>query len=433
MKRNGWRHAMFRHAMFRQAVVRGRPVMDPPVRNDQVRRSGGEYRGRYGSHFCGMLLLVCLFFGEWSPSVRAQTGKEKWTEDPAVSALLERMVDKGEAVGLVSCVIRNGEIISIAKAGVRKFGQPTTITLQDQLHLGSCTKAMTATLAALLVEEGKISWDTRLLDVFPRLRDGIHEDYHAITLTDLLSHQAGVPTNNLGKWPVGKTVRSLRYEVVRKSLAAKPEQQRGQYHYSNLGYIIAGAMMEKVTNRKWEDLVGQRLFQPLGMKSAGFGAPGKRRGTGGKKNKSGSSRIVQPWGHARDLQGKWKPNQLDNSPLFGPAGTVHCSIEDWAKFVSLHACWKKRNPPLLNPAVLDRLQTPFPGNQDYAYGWAAVERNWGLGRVVSHNGSNTFWMATVWVAPNTDFAVMIVANCCDDKIAGRLDGVVSTLIRRLAR
>ncbi|MEC9094377.1 MAG: serine hydrolase domain-containing protein, partial [Planctomycetota bacterium] len=306
------------------------------------------------------------------------------------------------------------------------------MTVDDKVHLGSCTKAMTATLVAQLVNENKISWNTRLIDVFPNLEKSIHKDYHAVTIADLLSHQSAVPKNNVGGWPRGKPVRTLRFELIKKSLATPPMQPVGDFFYSNLGFITAGAMLEKVTNKKWEDLISERLFQKLGMDSAGFGPPGLKQFTVETKKKIDSKKIDQPWGHIRNLQGNWKPIRLDNPPILGPAGTVHCSIKDWAKFISLHVSWKKRTPVLLDVATLKYLQTPR-SEQGNALGWFSVERNWAQERAINHVGSNTFWMANVWGDPGADFAVLTATNCCSDQVHQSLDEVALEMVRRFAR
>ena len=341
---------------------------------------------------------------------------------------LEGVRKKHGLVGLSCCVIKNGKIVALGATGYRKAGAEAKLTVNDQLHLGSCTKAMTATLVAQLIEEKKLKWSTRLVDVFPNLESDIHPDYRQITILDLVTHQAGLPKNNVNGWPKGrKLIRTLRFDLIKNSLEPKPENKVGDFFYSNLGFITAGAMLEKITNKKWEDLIKSRLFKKLDMNSAGFGPPGLRVFTGNGKSVAKSRKIDQPWGHYQDKEGNWVANRYDNPPILGPAGTVHCSIKDWAKFVSLHVSWKNRNPELLDKASLEFLQTPS-SEKGNSCGWFSVERSWGRGRVISHNGSNTYWMANVWGSPNKDFAVMTVTNCCNKDSSKHLDEVASRMI-----
>ena len=100
-----------------------------------------------------------------------------------------------------------------------------------------------------------------------------------------------------------------------------------------------------------------------------------------------SGGVTQPWGHhldGRDI----KPTQLDNAPSMGPAGTVHCSVPDWAKFAALHLAGEHGNSKLLKPATLQTLHIP-PPSCEYAGGWTVAERSWAGGTALNHNGSNT--------------------------------------------
>ena len=170
------------------------------------------------------------------------------------------------------------------------------------------------------------------------------------------------------------------------------------YAYSNVGYVMAGLMAEEVAGQPWEELMQQRLFDPLGMRSAGFGPPGQSSG----------ERANQPWGH-REIQGRLEPVWLDNAPCMGPAGTVHASVPDWGKFAALHLRGAEGKGRLLKPATFRTLHTPPPGS-DYACGWTVGERFWAGGRTLSHNGSNTYWYASIWLFPGLDVATLVATN-----------------------
>jgi CubicO group peptidase (beta-lactamase class C family) len=189
------------------------------------------------------------------------------------------------------------------------------------------------------------------------------------------------------------------------------------YLYSNLGYVIAGAMAEKTMSSSWEDLISKYVFEPLGMKSVGFGG----MGTPGE--------IDQPWGHGAD--GKPVPRNgpaVDNPPVLGPAGTVHCTLGDWAKFVSDHLRGARGEKALLEPAAYKTLDTsPFGG--EYALGWLVVQREWGGGTVLTHAGSNTMNYAVVWISPKRNFAVLIATNQGGPAAAKACDEAAGALIR----
>ncbi len=164
----------------------------------------------------------------------------------------------------------------LQKVGTRKWGMDVPVTLNDMWHLGSCTKTMTSTLVAILVNQGKLEWASTVSDVFPELTDGFHPDFRKVTLLQLLSHRAGLPANpDYDSISDSGSVRDQTIEAVRMELREKPLSTPGtQYLYSYLGYSIVGAMIERVSNMDWETGVTQYVFIPLKMTSAGFGGLG---------------------------------------------------------------------------------------------------------------------------------------------------------------
>jgi CubicO group peptidase (beta-lactamase class C family) len=337
--------------------------------------------------------------------------------DKEVNALLEPIRDKYKMPGLVAALVRGDRVLALGAVGVRKHGSPEPITVHDQIHIGSCTKAMTATLLALLVQEKKLRWDSTLGEVFTEDREKLHPDYRKVTLSQLLTHRASLPANVIW-WALGRdepTTRQ-RYTLLRTVLARAPKIEPGtEFHYSNVGYAVAGLMAEHVTGRSWEALMRERLFEPLGMKSAGFGPPGTK------------GKVDQPWGHFPGKEGP-RPRQADNAPVLGPAGTVHCTLSDWAKFIALHLQKSEGKTRLLTAASLRRLHTPPAEGRPYAFGWLVFERDWAAGKALTHAGSNKMWFAVAWLAPERNFAVLVATNVGGDEAREGCDEAVGALV-----
>jgi len=341
-----------------------------------------------------------------------------------LNSLLDPILKKYDLPGLAAAIVTSKGLSAVGAVGVRKYGTDTPVTIDDQFHLGSDTKAMTATMLATLVEEGKISWNTTLEQVFPELSLKMNPAYRKVTLEQLLGHRAGFSDES---WPKGKdfgdmyklpgTPREQRVAYVGMVLTEPPVSEPGsKFLYSNRSYAVAGAMAEKVANDSWENLMQKRIFQPLGMQSCGFGAMGS------------SGKIDQPWQHTLILfmHRKIEPGpQADNPPVIGPAGTVHCSVVDWGRFVTAHLRGEKGEPGILKPQTFKRLHTPASGG-DYAFGWLVVDRPWAGGRALNHAGSNTMNYAVVWMAPAKDFAVLVMTNQGDTFNA--CDAAASALI-----
>ncbi len=356
-----------------------------------------------------------------------------------VSARLESVRAEHRLPCLAAVVIRGDQIVAQGVAGVRKAGDPTPATLNDRFHLGSDTKAMTATLIAGLIEEGKLSWTTTVGEVFGSRIPNMDAAWKPVTLAQLLTHRAGAPANlDAGGlwgrlWQRKGTPTRQRLELVEGVVTHPPAAPPGTtYIYSNAGFAIAGAMAEKVTGRAWEDLIQERLFRPLGITTAGFGAPGT------------PGRIDQPWGHTAAGKPVEPGPNADNPPAMGPAGSVNMTIGDWAKFVSLHLRADAANPHghvmLLKPATFARLHQPAAGpGMSYACGWIVAQRAWArgpapaaTGLVYSHDGTNTMWYCTTWLAPEKDFALLVTCNQGGDSAAKACDEAVGRLIQQMA-
>lgn len=332
---------------------------------------------------------------------------------------------------LGAAVIVEGKLYALGVVGVRKCGSEVPAEPNDAFHLGSCTKAMTGSLIGMLVEQGKLKWDTPLTEYFPELKDTMHPDYRDVTLLHLLSHRAGVPSMTAGFAPVEnsqlKKIRKVkspaaqRRRVAEIVLAQPPINKPGEkYEYSNAGFTVAGVIAERVMGEDYESLVTRMLFEPLGMRTAGFGA----MGTPGK--------IDAPWPHRKDGD-KIIPIEpgprADNPPFLTPGGRVHCSMADWARYVACVLAAMRGEEGFLPLSCVEQLKLP-PFGGTYALGWGLHERDWAGGTALSHDGTNTMNYAVVWVAPQRDFAVLVATNRAGDGAAKGLDKLCATMIRK---
>ena len=359
-----------------------------------------------------LLLVVALAIGVAKAGAQAP--------QPAETApALEVLRKKHDLPALAVVVVKDGKICDRAAMGVRKSGDATPVTTNDLFHIGSCTKSMTATLVAVFVEEGKLRWDTTVAEVFPGLKGKMDKQYETVTVEQLLTHRGGIP----GKpppaawkraWEQQGTPTEQRREFIAAVLSQPPEAAPGtKMIYSNQGYSIVGAMLERIAGKPWETLITTRLFEPLQMKSAGFGPPGA------------TGKIDQPWGHTRKLL-ITTPLQQDNPPAIAPAGRVHCSLDDLARYVTFHL-GAGRDGKLLKPETLRKLHTP-PEGGDYACGWVVVKRGWAGGNTLMHNGSNTMWYLVMWLAPGKNFAVITATNIAGPDAEKGCDEVASMMI-----
>jgi CubicO group peptidase (beta-lactamase class C family) len=340
-----------------------------------------------------------------------------------IDQLLAEVRAKYALPALAAAVIKNGNIVAEGAVGTRVAGADIPVTLDDRFHLGSDTKAMTATLAAMLVDEGKLRWTSTIGEVLGDILPDLKPGFAKITLAQLLSHTSGIPTDNeeilklyFSADAFDHPLTEWRLQLL-KAWGSKHEPRfppSGKFQYANLGYIAVGAMIEKASGQPWERLIYDRIFVPLDLKTAGLGpqatfglydAPvGHRRDDKGKL-------TAFPWGEPADL-----PAAL------GPAGLAHMSIKDFATWAAWNAGEGKRGPALIKPETLKRLHTaavemevkdPKPGTPKsgaYAFGWGLAKLDWTDKAILTHNGSNGLNFASVDIDVDHDLAIVVATN-----------------------
>ncbi|MCG8601031.1 MAG: beta-lactamase family protein [Verrucomicrobiales bacterium] len=361
--------------------------------------------------FSGVLFLCVATFAS------AQNSEKP--ED--LSELLQPILKKSSVPSLATMAIVDGEVKGSGAVGVRVKGESDPVTVDDKFHIGSCTKSMTATLAAVLIEEGKLSWDLTVKEALPRYR--MHEAYENVTLRQLLSNRGGFPKDVprdiwSDAWKASGKGQVQRAAFAKAMLQLDPVYPPGEGHeYSNTGFAVAGHMMEILMKKSWGTLLKEKVFDPLGMSSAGFGAPNNDRVN------------PQPWGHSKDSKPIPRGKGSDNPAAIGPAGTVHCSLPDLAKYVRMHTL-RELGPVLKKQSSYDVLHHPMNADHGYAKGWIVTERGWG-GQVFTHTGSNTMFYCTIWFSPEKKFAGIAATNQGDAHAV--CDEVIGALIGRYLR
>ena len=273
----------------------------------------------------------------------------------------------------------------------------TAATLNDQWHLGSDTKAMTATLVAKLIQQGRLKWESTMGEVFPELAPEFGAEARGITVLQLLCHRSGLkPDPALGLYG-GADGAKERLRLVK-------------------GELSKGAITERITGKPWEQTIRDEVFLPLGMTSVGFGGTGT------------PGQVDQPWGHYGDGRPVSRNGAaVDNPPVLSPAVRIHCTMQDWGRFIADQLRGARGEPALLQPAAYKKLHTaPFPG--EYALGWWPLGRDWGGWTVLNHFGDNTMNFAIVWMAPRRDFAVLCCVNQSGDTAFQASDEAITALI-----
>lgn len=345
-------------------------------------------------------------------------------EPESLDSLLAPYPEKFDLPAIGAAVVKDGEIVALGVAGKRRIDQEAPVEPDDLFHLGSDGKSLTATLAAMLIEEGKFDWETTVAEALPDLADQMHPQFSGMTVAQLLSHSSGLEMENerLIDWIDSATLNGpnlanldeLRRWLILQRAPWPLDHEPGQFAYSNLGYTIVGHIIETKSGKTFEEVLLERVVDPMGLGTAGFGP------------QSTPGRTDAPLGHA-EVDGKLKPLLAgpngDNSPLVAPAGTLHMSLEDWAHWAIWNLAEGQAEPKLLSPENLKRLHTVAvktgdrsaaavgtPQTGGYAMGWGIIEREWANQPILYHGGSNGLNVAYIMLWPETDFGFVMVTN-----------------------
>jgi CubicO group peptidase (beta-lactamase class C family) len=337
-----------------------------------------------------------------------------WAKPPRIEAesfeeLLARLRTKHALPGLAAGVVRGGRAVASGVTGVRRRGAADEIRPGDRFHIASCTKSMTATLAALAVHKGQLEWTTSLADALPALAGKIRPEYRAATLEQLLAHEAKMPAYTQPSPQRVEQMKALEGTPTEQRLAflaevletETPNHGSGNDAYSNVGYTAAAALVERAAGAPWEELVRRELARPLGMKSLGFGYPAT------------AETPNQPRGHSRS-DGRTVELPLDESrqlPVcLWPAGAVHCSIGDLALYAADHLNGLRGRRALLPQAMYRRLHRPLHGGvEGFTLGWGVRhDDRWGVTHFGA--GSGGWFFVRIQIVPESDVAVVAASN-----------------------
>jgi CubicO group peptidase (beta-lactamase class C family) len=347
--------------------------------------------------------------------------------DARLPELLEWARASQNLPAMTAVLVRGGQVVERGAVGLRSNAATVKVTTEDRWHVGSITKSMTATLAALMIEEGAIGWDTTPLEVWPELDGNINAGFRNTTLRQLLSHTSGMERDVEyagAEDSAAGTPMQKRRAWAEKALSRAPAGTAGVASYSNAAVIVAGAMLETRAGSPWEALITTRVFIPLGMTHTGFGPPGT------------PGALDQPFGHLSRTDG-YDPvppesANADNPKALGPAGTVNTTLDDIASFMAAHIDGERGMPGLLTPQSFTTLHTAVvPG---YALG---LGENPSLppfnAHGNTHGGSNLRWLAQMWFVPSCNCAMFIATNGGGDRAEAAIQALDSLLRERIYR
>ncbi len=322
-------------------------------------------------------------------------------------------------------VVKSDSVIIQKTLGYRNNRTREKVTLNDKFHIGSLGKAVTSFIVGKLVELDLISWETKFLDIFPEIKENSHPGYRNITLKDLLSHRARlIPFKGGKQWKIIEDFeKSINRNVPEKDimvkfaaylLALEPafREKNQLICYSNVGYQLAGLMLERVCEKPWEQLMDE-LNRDLNIKFH-VGWP----------ESYGSN---QPAGHMIPKEQGFKgsehipiPDHIQEflSPhLFYTkfAGHISISMPDYIKFIQLHMLGLKGVNNYLKAETYDIILSGLP---EYSMGWS--NDFYKSKHLHMHSGGFVSFQAFIKIIEEDDLAIIVFMNSGTGKSSERL-------------
>jgi len=341
---------------------------------------------------------------------------------------LDEMMAKLEAAriehhvpGIGIAVVHGDEVILCDGLGSADLERGIPVTCDTIFAIGSCTKAFTATVIAMLADEGKMDWDAHVRTYLPDFKLHDPEADAGVTLRDLVSHRSGLSRMGL-LWAAGKLTRD---EILDAVAGAEPLFPfRSKFNYSNINYIVAGDASGKAFGSDWETLMRARLLVPLQMNSASLSTIDAQQNP--------NLAIGYTWD---DVDNAHELDPMRNIDAAGPAGSINASPRDMANWLRfLLARGEFNGKRLISQDALEetwKSQIEIAPGVGYALGW--IDQTYIDTRIVEHSGNIDGFSAHVAFLPEKNLGFVLLMNTSIASLdAHANDIVLGTLIREPA-
>jgi CubicO group peptidase (beta-lactamase class C family) len=331
----------------------------------------------------------------------------------ALDGFVERVMSTFEVPGLALAVVKDGKIVVAQGFGVRTLGDAARVDAQTLFGIASNTKVFTAAALGLLVEENKIEWDAPVVRYLPWFQMWDPYVTRELTIRDLLVHRSGLGlgAGDLLWWPPstydrGEIARRLRYLPPATSF-------RSAYAYDNVLYLIAGEVIEAVSEQSWEDFVTARLLARVGMRGSNVSHSAAAHG----------GNVATTHARVEDVVRPVSPFDSDNT---NPAGGINSSAEDMAKWMNVllakgrlpdgstlfsEQTWRQITTlvtPMPNPEPPADLKALRSGFRGYALGLET--RDYRGHRILTHTGGLPGYLSKVTTVPDLQLGVAVLTN-----------------------
>lgn len=314
-----------------------------------------------------------------------------------------------EVPGIAVGVVKDGKLIHAKGYGIQSLNRPEAVNTTTNFGIASNSKAFTAVALAILVDEKKLNWDDKVVQYIPEFQ--MYNDYvtQEFTIRDLLTHRSGLGlgAGDLMVWPDGHNF--TPQDVIQNIKHLKPVSGfRTQYDYDNLLYIIAGVVLERVTQQSWASFVEERIMLPIQMTTS----------AGNWNRLADKSNVIDP--HV-PIDGYLQVIDRYTNTIFDAAAGIYSNVDDLSKWVLLQLNQGQFEGRTLFSAEqhleMWTPQTPLPNRttppyhslfKAYGLGWQLADV---AGRLqVSHTGGLEGIVTQITLVPQEQLGIIVLTN-----------------------
>lgn len=318
---------------------------------------------------------------------------------------VQNILQQWHVPGVAIAIVKDDEVIFSEGIGLRDVEQALPMTPDTLMPIGSCTKAFTTAALAMLVDEGKLDWDTPVRHYMPTFKLFDQVATERLTPRDLATHRSGLPRHDLAWYNSNAT----RQELFDRLQYLEPSKDiRTTWQYQNLMYMAAGYLIEQITGQSWEDFVKQRLLEPLAMKTSNFSTVASQQlpdfALPYRKKEDEAQRI--PF-----YEDKW---------AVAPAGAIVSSVAEMSHWVLMNLNNGKYGdirvlsegqmsqlhaPQMVMPSMYQFAEFPIAS---YALGWTVVPYRGHMR--LQHNGAIDGFTALTTLLPQDRIGIVALTN-----------------------
>lgn len=347
--------------------------------------------------------LALVFFLVFAPAAAAQQGLE------GLGAEIEQMIGDWGIPGAAVVVIQDDEITFAQGFGVREIGGGDPVDEHTIFAVGSTSKAFTAASIAMLVDEGKVSWDDPIGDHVPIFQLSDPYITRDLRVRDLMAHNSGLMRGDRLWYASGRS-REEVLEQVRHQPVTFP--LRSTFQYNNTTWIAAGEVIENASGMSWDDFVASRIFRPLGMTRSTTSVEALKR----------LDNVATP--HNPSLDGEVKAIPYRNIDNAGPAGSINSSALQMAQWIRLQlGRGEFEGERLISEEAIGETHTSqmlirkegtwaltWPESDFLTYGLGWFLSSYRDVTMISHGGNIDGMTAYVGFVPRRGYGMVILSN-----------------------